>query len=129
MIKLILLITISYHSCFSHQDIVPVIENTNGFNFKGDYFPINQTLITANTIIDNTPVSMPVVLSNVAAINTTAMSGVNDFRFAHEATDIVPRDITPIPKYSLCEHANCVGFRTKEGTTILRDNVFVVAQF
>jgi hypothetical protein len=101
MIKLFLLIAISFNSFFSHQDIVPVSENTNGFNFKGAYFPINQTLITANTIIDNTPLSMPVVLSNVAAINTTAMSGVNDFRFAHEATDIVPGDIIPIPKYSL----------------------------
>jgi hypothetical protein len=28
------------------------------------------------------------------------MSDVNDFRFAHEATDIVPGDIAPIPKYS-----------------------------
>jgi hypothetical protein len=91
-----------------------VIENTNGFNFKGDYFPINQTLITANTIIDNTPESMPVVLSNITAINTAAMSGVNNFCFAHEAIDIVPGVITPILKYSFCEHANCLGFLVLE---------------
>jgi hypothetical protein len=73
MIKLILLIAISYNSCFSHQDIVPLIENTNGFNFKGDYFLINQTLIKANTIIDNTPVSMPLVFIKINRVKEDRM--------------------------------------------------------
>lgn len=116
---LVLLVAISYNSCSSDEDIVTVIENTNGFNFKGDFFPVNQAFITDTNTIDNTPSSISVVLSNVDPINTTPMSGVNYFRFKHEATDIVPGHITPILKYSLRENVNLLNSIITDGNTIL----------
>ena len=100
MIKLILLIAISYNSYFSHQDIVPVIENTNGFNSKRRLFPYKPN--PHNSVHYNRQHTCKHVCHfiNTNTINTTTMSDVNDFRFAHEATDIVPGDIAPIPKYS-----------------------------
>jgi hypothetical protein len=101
MVKLILLIAISYNSCFSHQDIVLVIENTNGFNSKRRLFPYKPS--PHNSVHYNRQHICKHVCHfiNTNSINTTAMSGVNDFRFAHEATDNVPGDIKPIPEYSL----------------------------
>jgi hypothetical protein len=100
MIKLILLIAISFNSFFSHQYLVPVIENTNGFNSKRQLFPYKPN--PHNSVHYNIQHICKHVCHfiNTNTINTSAMSDVNDFRFAHEATDIVPGDIAPIPKYS-----------------------------
>ena len=100
MIKLIILIAISYNSCFSHQNIAPVIENTNGFNSKRRLFPYKPNPQSSLHYNRQHTYKNVCHLINTNTINTTAMSGVNDFRFAHEATDIVPGDIAPIPKYS-----------------------------
>ena len=99
MIKLILLIAISYNSYFSHQDIVPVIENTNGFNSKRRLFYYKPNLNNSEHYYREHICKHVCHFFNTNIINTTAMSDVNDFRFAHEATDILPGDIAPIPKY------------------------------
>jgi hypothetical protein len=119
---LILLIAISYSSCSSDEDTETVSKNTNGFNFKDDFFSLNQAYITDENIINNTPSNITVVLSNVDVFNPTSKSGVNYFRFEFKATSIVAGIITPVLKYSLRENTNLNDFLITDGNTVLGHN-------
>lgn len=117
---IVLFISISFNFCSSNEETEPVIDRTNGFNFMGDFFSVNNAFIKDDNIIDNTASEISIVLSNVNILSETPKSsGVNYFYFAIEVATVVPGTISPVSKYSLRENTNYNNLIIKDGNTIL----------
>ncbi|WP_339923129.1 hypothetical protein [uncultured Cyclobacterium sp.] len=123
--KLIIVLSIAvlFSSCSVDEDIEPIDQTKNGFNYKGSFFSVDKAFIKDFNIIDNEPSNIAIVLSNVDPSRTNPKwGGVNYFYFAYEATNVIEGTITPVPQYSIRENADFENLSILAGNTILRYN-------